>query len=106
MKPRKYKTPGEKAYHDVVASLPCVLCGLLGQRQTTPTTVHHDTQSAGMAQRSGHYLAAALCRDCHQGPLGVHGDKTLLRIAKVSELDLINETIGQAFAAMREVLHG
>lgn len=103
---RRYKTPGEKAYHDVVASLPCVLCGLLDQPQRTRTTVHHDTQSAGMAQRAGHYLVAALCRECHQGPTGLHGDKTLMRIAKVSEADLISETVGQAFAAMREVLHG
>lgn len=102
---KRTKTPGERAYHQVVASLACVLCDRLGQRQSTRTTVHHDTHSAGMAQRSGHYLAAALCKDCHQGPLGVHGDKTLLRLAKVTEADLIDETIGQAFAAMREVLN-
>lgn len=101
---RRYKTAGEKAFHDVVASLPCVLCGILGQQQRTRTTVHHDTRSAGIAQRSGHYLVAGLCRDCHQGPTGLHGDKTLLRIAKVNEADLISETVGQAFAAMREVL--
>lgn len=102
---RRKKTPAGDAFHDVAASLPCVLCGLLDQPQTTRTTVHHDTVGAGMAQRSGHFLVAALCRECHQGPLGVHGDKTLLRIAKAEEADLINETIGRVFAAMREALN-
>lgn len=100
------KSPAARAYHSVVASLPCVLCEFLDLRQATRTTVHHDTISAGMAQRSGDFLVAALCRDCHQGPQGVHGDKTLLRIAKCSEADLIDWTTRNAFAAMREVLHG
>jgi len=73
--------------------------------QRSPTTVHHDTTSAGMAQRSGDFLAAALCQhECHQGPHGVHGDKRRLRAAKVEEADLINDTIAKGFAQMAQVM--
>jgi hypothetical protein len=34
-----------------------------------------------------------LCPDCHVGPLGVHGDKSMMRIRKLSELDMLAETI-------------
>jgi hypothetical protein len=46
-----------------------------------------------MAQRASNFLVAALCPSCHTGPLGVHGDKTMLRIHKMSELDLLAKTI-------------
>ena len=46
-----------------------------------------------MSQRAGHYTAIALCKACHQGPLGVHGDKTLMRIHKLSEIDMVDSTI-------------
>lgn len=46
-----------------------------------------------MGQRASDFLTVALCPDCHQGPLGVHGDRALLRIHKVDELDLLARTI-------------
>ena len=48
-----------------------------------------------MSQRAGHFTAMALCKACHQGPLGVHGDKTLMRIHKVTEMDMVDSTIGE-----------
>ena len=71
-----------------VAGLHCVLCGTHG-----PVEVHHVREGQGMAQRASDYLTVALCPECHRGPLGIHGDRTLLRIQKISELDLLARTI-------------
>jgi hypothetical protein len=46
-----------------------------------------------MSDRASDYLAVALCVDCHRGHDGFHGTKALLRIAKVSEMDLLADTI-------------
>jgi hypothetical protein len=46
-----------------------------------------------MSDRASDYLAVALCVDCHRGYDGFHGTKALLRIAKVSEMDLLADTI-------------
>lgn len=82
-----------KDYHADVAGLRCVLCTALNLAQTSPTNVHHLRSGKGKGQRAGHFTVAALCHECHQGPHGFHGDKTLLRIAKVDELDLLDMTI-------------
>ena len=76
-----------------VKALPCVLCDALGVPQAGPTQAHHIRDGQGMGQRASDYLTAALCRECHQGPQGVHGDRTLLRLAKVEEIDLVAMTI-------------
>jgi hypothetical protein len=46
-----------------------------------------------MAQRASNFLVVPLCPDCHQGPSGVHGDKSLMRIKKLTELDMLAQTI-------------
>lgn len=87
-------TAAERDHMARVASLPCVLCERLGQHQWTRTTVHHLREGQGVAQRANHRLTIALCEDCHQDSrLGMHGDRTLLRIANVDELDLLGDTI-------------
>jgi hypothetical protein len=40
-----------------------------------------------------HWVTVATCWECHQGPQGWHGDKTLSRIFKRDELDALNITI-------------
>lgn len=77
----------ERRYMDRVAQLPCVLCGSHGVQ------VHHIREGQGMAQRASNFLVVPLCPDCHQGPSGVHGDKSLMRIKKMSELDMLAATI-------------
>lgn len=89
----------ERAHLGRVKSLPCVLCELLGQQQSTPTEAHHIREGEGMAQRSSDWLTAALCSECHRGPLGIHGDQTFLKVCKVSELDLLALTLQGIFAA-------
>lgn len=105
---KRERTQDAIAYHEIVGQLPCVLCRRLGLEQVSRTSVHHQCEGTGIAQRSGHFLVAALCKEqCHQGPHGIHGDKARLYNAKVTEADLIDQTIAEAFASIREVLgHG
>lgn len=79
----------EQRHLDRVASLPCCLCG------DSPVTVHHIRHSQGMSQRASDWLTVPLCPSCHQGPKGVHGDQTMLRIYKMSEMDMLAHTIGR-----------
>lgn len=80
-------TKTEKKWMDKVAQLPCGLCGAHGVQ------VHHIREGQGMAQRASNFLVVPLCPDCHTGPSGVHGDKAMLRIKKMTELDLLAQTI-------------
>jgi hypothetical protein len=80
-------------YLGKVKSLPCVLCLRLNQHQQNVTEAHHIRTGHGMSDRASDYLAVALCVDCHRGHDGFHGTKALLRIAKVSEMDLLADTI-------------
>lgn len=82
----------EKRHLNTLASMPCVLCEALGQT-TYGVQVHHIRSGQGMGQRSPHWLAIPLCPDCHTGPTGLHGDRSLMRIAKAEELDLLAMTI-------------
>lgn len=81
-----------KRYMGKVAKIGCVLCAQLG-RGMVAANVHHVREGQGLSQRSSHWLSVALCPDCHQGPHGFHGDRSLMRIAKLEELDLLALTI-------------
>jgi hypothetical protein len=48
-----------------------------------------------MGDRASDFLTVALCEDCHRGTHGFHGTKSLMRIAKLSEMDLLAETVRQ-----------
>ena len=64
-----------------VKEMPCSLCDMPG-----PSAAHHIEQSL-------HYCVVALCWECHQGTRGWHGDKTLWRLRKATELTALNVTI-------------
>lgn len=80
-------TKAEKKHMDKVSQLPCCLCGSM------PVEVHHIREGQGMSQRASNFLTIPLCPDCHQGKNGIHGNRTYMNIAKVSELDLLAMTI-------------
>ena len=80
-------------YLGKVKQLDCALCTLLGQPQTSITEAHHIRTGHGLGDRASDYLTVALCVDCHRGTHGFHGTKALMKIAKLSELDLLAETI-------------
>jgi hypothetical protein len=69
-----------------------VLCAAL-ETFGVAAEVHHIRTGQGGAQRASDFLTVALCPECHRGRLGLHGDRTLLRLAGVTELDLLAFTI-------------
>lgn len=92
MMAKKQATAAERRHMDRVAQLPCVLGVALGENHGQPQ-IHHIREGQGTSQRASHFLTIPLCYDCHQGPNGIHGNRSLLRIAKAEELDLLALTI-------------
>lgn len=83
-------TRAESAYLARVARLGCVCCNLLGYDVTdVQPEIHHPREDQGMAQRASHWLSIGLCPEHHRGPTGVHGDRSVLRNLKCSEMDLL-----------------
>lgn len=80
-------TKAERNHMDRVAQLPCACCGAYGVQ------VHHLREGQGMSQRASNWLTVPLCPDCHTGPNGLHGNKSLMRIQKIEEIDLLARTI-------------
>jgi hypothetical protein len=80
-------TKHEKQYMDIIAQQPCVLCGAHG------VELHHLREGQGMSQRASNYMVIPLCPSCHRGSSGLHGNRALLKIQKVEELDLLARTI-------------
>lgn len=77
-----------------VAGLGCILCRRLGWG-ATPAAVHHIREEQGMATRASDFLVIPLCHEHHQGGTGIHGlgTRRFERMYKVSELDLLAETL-------------
>ena len=80
-------TKAESNYMSRVASLPCAVCG------DRPVELHHIREGQGMGQRAKNWLVVPLCPECHRGSIGLHGDRTRMRILKMDELDLLANTI-------------
>lgn len=93
-------TAREKRHMGRIAQMSCVCCRLLGQQQESRTEVHHVRAGQGGAQRAPDLLTIPLCAEsCHRGPKGVHGDRTFLRILKMTELDLLAVVLGDLLEA-------
>ena len=75
-----------------VAALGCILCRRLGYGEHA-AEVHHVRTGQGAAQRASDWLTVPLCPDCHRGPNGIHGDRARLKSARVTEMDLLAQTI-------------
>lgn len=75
-------TVAERRHIERVAALPCVVCGAPG-----PSEVHEIAQGKW-------WLSCALCPDCHRGGFnGLHGQRRIWSVKKMSELDALSETI-------------
>lgn len=85
-------TKAERAHMGRVAELGCIVCRLLGN-YGSPAQVHHIREGQGMSQRASHWLTIGLCPEHHTGPMGIHGDRTYMRMLKVDELDLLAATM-------------
>ena len=80
-------TKAERRHMGRVAELSCLTCGADGVH------VHHIREGQGLSQRASNWLTVPLCPDCHLGPNGLHGDKSIMRVLKLDELDLLAMTI-------------
>jgi hypothetical protein len=89
-------TRSESAYLARVSRLGCACCNLLGfDMADVPPEIHHPREDQGMAQRAQHWLAIPLCAECHRGSRGIHGDRSILRQLKCTELDLLSWVISR-----------
>ena len=84
-----------KRHMNRVAQLSCCLCGAYGVQ------IHHIREGVGMAQRQSNWLVIPVCPECHTGPRGIHGDKSILRLQKVDELDLLALTLAGVYGHIR-----
>ena len=82
----------EVMHKNALADLGCMLCHEIYGKWVAPQ-IHHIRTGQGMSQRAEDFLAIPLCPDCHQGPQGIHGDRSLLKVVKMTELDLLAKTI-------------
>jgi hypothetical protein len=65
-----------------VKELPCSVCDAPG-----PSDAHHIVQGL-------HFVAVALCKDCHQGSVnGWHGKKRMWTLTKLDEVKALNITL-------------
>lgn len=77
----------ERRHMERIGQMECICCRLLGMRQESRTSVHHIREDR---EEKNDWLTLPLCKEgCHQGPKGVHGDKTYLRMLKMSEWGLL-----------------
>ena len=86
------RTRGERDHIGRVKELPCALCDA-----PAPPDAHHLVEGRTPGRRSGDYLCMPLCKDCHQGTGGIHGDRTMWRIYKKPELECLNETLAKLY---------
>lgn len=83
-----------RRYMGRVAALGCRLCIRLGFGPGV-CEVHHVRTGQGAAQRASDWLTFGACPTCHRGPRGLHGDRSLLRQANVTEMDLLADVIAE-----------
>lgn len=85
----------ESAHLAAVKRCACVLCDA-----PPPSEAHHMDQG-------NHYTTIALCKPCHTGPRGIHGDQTMLRLrfriaGREGECKALNETLRRVAVLRKE----
>lgn len=80
-KNKKPMTKAERAHVDKVKESGCALCDAGGYVEA------HEIEQGEW------FTSIGLCTPCHRGPQGLHGDKTLWRIYKLTEIQALNETL-------------
>lgn len=87
-------------YMGLVASLGCVICRRNGWG-ASPAEVHHVRTGTGAGSRAADTLTIPLCPEHHRGATGLHGlgSRGFAHRYSVTELDLVAETVRDAFAA-------
>jgi hypothetical protein len=73
--------PDDLAHMERVKLTACAVCDA-----GPPVEAHHIRQGL-------HRSTVGLCQECHRGPNGWHGNKSLWRIRKMDELDALEITL-------------
>lgn len=74
-------TAAERAHVERVKAVGCVCCDA-----QTITEAHEIEQGQW-------FTSISLCADCHRGSNGLHGTKSYMRVRKMTELSMLNETL-------------
>lgn len=80
-KNKKALSGAEREHVQKVKESGCALCGAAGFVEA------HEIEQGLW------FTSIGLCMECHRGAQGLHGDKTLWRIYKMSEIEALNETL-------------
>lgn len=87
------QTAAEREYVRLVKLCPCSVCDA-GGGEAAPSEAHEVEQGAW-------WLSIALCADCHRGSLnGLHGQRRMWAVKKMSELDALAVTIRRVMRAI------
>ena len=84
-KNKRAMTVAERRHVSRVKDSGCAVCGVGG-------CVHAHEIEQGLW-----WTSIGLCPECHTGPQGIHGDKTLWRIYKMDEIKALNETLRRVY---------
>lgn len=77
-------TAKQRKHLATIKQMDCGVCG-----QTGPSDAHHIEQHK-------QYLCIPLCKDCHQGSHnGWHGNRAIWNVKKLTEMDVLNNTLAQ-----------
>lgn len=76
----------EREWMQRIKSLPCSVCYSPG-----PSDAHHIEQGQT-------YTCIPLCKDCHTGRNGIHGERIMWKLMKRTELAALNDTIRRLLA--------
>lgn len=86
---KKPMTEAERRHVTRVKLLPCGVCGEGGGEQA-PSEAHEIEQGQW-------FTSIGLCASCHRGANGIHGDKRIWNVLKLTELRVLNETIRRLY---------
>lgn len=80
-------------YMQAVKQLPCCVCG-----SAPPNDAHHCISDRYGTRKASDFETVPLCKECHQGPHGVHAEKRSWRERHGPDHGYIAETRAKVFA--------
>lgn len=86
-------TAAEREYVRLVKLCPCAVCDA-GGGEAAPSEAHE-------MEQGNWWTSIALCASCHRGPkLGLHGERRMWAIRKLTELQALAITIQRVLRAI------
>lgn len=74
-------TAREREHMARIKEMDCIVCGVAG-----PVEAHHVRQSSA-------FYCLPVCKPCHTGRGGIHGEKHMWRLHKLDEVDALARLI-------------